>query len=235
MAGHNGRCLANLYVVDKATGPEFTPEDQEVIGVLAVQAAAAPVNSAPICSMEGEVESVVIVIQDMSPLNETDRMRADFLSLVGHELRTPLTSIKGSLAALADTIANSGSDESHQLMRILDRQTEAMRNHLIRSTSSWLSETDREREENKLAIAICQGIVNAHGGRLWIQPGQSDQGLTLGFSIPAAEFIQSNRWRVRALRGLATFPRLILHRIPANISPKRRSCSCRGSRMQLEQ
>ena len=146
MAGHNGRRQANFYLADKAAGPEFTREDEEVIGVLAIQAAVALVNSAPIYSMEGEVESVVIVIQDMSPLNETDRMRADFLSLVGHELRTPLTSIKGSLAALADSIANSGSDESHQLMRILDRQTEAMRNHLIRSSSSWLSETDREGE-----------------------------------------------------------------------------------------
>lgn len=407
---HQGRCLANLYLADKTTGPEFTPEDEEVIAAFAAQASAAMVNAtkygralhskanletlinispvgvivfdartgqlvthnreaeriigdigipngtwedtlkalsfrradgrevslstspitralrsgeivraeeiviylpdgrsvhtlvnaSPIYSMEGEVESVIVAIQDMSPLNEMDRMRSDFLSLVGNELRTPLTAIKGSIAALADSIAASGTDESRQLMRILDRQTDAMRNHLnrlidltqiesgtlnihpapldlapllndarkeflranaghkitidtapdlpralgdsqrisqvlrsllqwgvkysppssalcmqvrkdemhltvsisldtqpsqagalgealIRSTSRWLREANREGEEGKMAIAICQGIVNAHGGRLWVEPGQSDGGLTLGFSIPAAE------------------------------------------------
>jgi DNA-binding response OmpR family regulator/signal transduction histidine kinase len=408
---HQGRCLANLYLADKATGTEFTLEDEENIAAFAAQASAALVNAAkydralhsaanletlinispvgvivfsaktgqlvthnreaeriigdtcipngtwedtlkalsfrrvdgrevslssspitrvlrsgeivraeeiviylpdgrpvhtlvnaaPIYSIEGEVESVVIAIQDMSSLNEMDRMRSDFLSLVGNELRMPLTTMKGSITALADSIAASGSDESRQLLRVLDRQTDAMRNHLnrlidltqiesgslninpmpldlapllnaarkeflrsnaghkikietapdlpramadgqrisqvlrsllqwgvkysppssalciqarkdemhvtvsisldaqpsqagaigealIKSTGSRLGEANREgEEEEKLAIAICQGIVNAHGGRLWVEPGQTDQRLTLGFSIPAAE------------------------------------------------
>ena len=258
------------------------------------------VNAAPIYSMEGEIESVIIAIQDMSPLNEMDRMRSDFLSLVGNELRTPLTTIKGSISALADSITDSGTDESRQLLRILHRQTDAMRNHLnrlidltqiengtlninptpqnlahllndarkeflrsnaglriemdvasdlpcvmadgqrisqvlrtllqwgvkysppssalriqagrdemhvsvsismeaqpfqasdldyalVRSTSSWLRESTREDENDKLGIAICQGVVNAHGGRLWVGQEKPEEGLTLGFSIPVAE------------------------------------------------
>ncbi len=426
---HQGRCLANLYLADKATGAEFTLEDEEIIAAFAAQAAVALVNvakydramhskanletlinispvgvivfnaktgqlvthnreaeriigdtgipngtwedalnalsfrradgrevslssspltralrsgeivraeeiviylpdgrpvhtlvnAAPIYSMEGEVESVVIAIQDMSPLNEMDRMRSDFLSLVGNELRTPLTTIKGSIAALVDSIAASGTDESRQLLRILDRQTDAMRNHLnrlidltqiesgslninpmplelapllngarkeflrsnagheikldvapdlpramadgqrisqvlrsllqwgvkysppssalrilvrkdemhvtvsisldaqasqtgalsealIRSTAGSLREASLEGEEDKLAIAICQGIVNAHGGRLWVEAGQWDQGLTLGFSIPAAEEPQEHADSAPAPSGGLALP-----------------------------
>ncbi len=42
------------------------------------------------------VETVVATLQDLAPLEELDRMRADFLGMVSHELRVPLTSIKGA-------------------------------------------------------------------------------------------------------------------------------------------
>ena len=53
------------------------------------------VNATPIRSAEGEMESVVVTLQDMTPLEELERLRAEFLGMVSHELRTPLTSIKG--------------------------------------------------------------------------------------------------------------------------------------------
>ena len=41
---------------------------------------------------------MVVTLQDMTPLEEMERLRAEFLGMVSHELRTPLTSIKGSAA-----------------------------------------------------------------------------------------------------------------------------------------
>ena len=41
-----------------------------------------------------EVESVVVTMQDLTPLEELERLRAEFLGVVSHELRTPLVSIK---------------------------------------------------------------------------------------------------------------------------------------------
>ncbi len=62
------------------------------------------VNATPIRSEEGEVESVVVTLQDMTPVQELERLRADFLAMVSHELRAPLTSIKGAAATvLGDT------------------------------------------------------------------------------------------------------------------------------------
>ena len=47
------------------------------------------VNATPILSQEGKVESVVVTLQDMTPLEELERLRSEFLGMVSHELRRP--------------------------------------------------------------------------------------------------------------------------------------------------
>ena len=58
------------------------------------------VNATPIRSADGTVESMVVTMQDLAALEELERLRAEFLSMVSHELRAPLTSIIGSTATL---------------------------------------------------------------------------------------------------------------------------------------
>ena len=79
---------------------------------------------------EGEVESVVVTLQDLTPLEELERLRAEFLGMVSHELRTPLTSIKGSVDTLLEAAAELDPAEMTQFFRIIRDQSESMR-HLI--------------------------------------------------------------------------------------------------------
>ena len=88
------------------------------------------VNSTPIFSEEGEVESVVVTMQDLTPLEDLERLRAEFLGMVSHELRTPLTSIKGSADTLLEASAELDPAEMTQFFRIIRDQSESMR-HLI--------------------------------------------------------------------------------------------------------
>ncbi len=83
-------------------------------------------NAAPIRSEAGTIESVVVTMQDLAPLEELERLRAEFLGMVSHELRVPLASIRG----LAVTVLGSSSvpdpAEMLQFFRIIDQQAEHM-------------------------------------------------------------------------------------------------------------
>ena len=86
------------------------------------------VNATPIYSDDGaEMQSVVVTLQDLTPLEELERLRAEFLALVSHELRSPLTSIKGSVVTLLDDTANLNSAEVSQFHRIINDQADRMR------------------------------------------------------------------------------------------------------------
>jgi len=59
--------------------------------------AAAPIES-------NGIVGAVLVIRDITALQELDRKKDEFLSVASHELRTPLTTIKGYTQLLAQTI-----------------------------------------------------------------------------------------------------------------------------------
>ena len=85
------------------------------------------INASPILSAEGEVETYVVTFQDMTPLKDLERLRAEFLAMVSHELRAPLTSIKGAVDILLEALSNLDISETIQLHRLIRDQTESMR------------------------------------------------------------------------------------------------------------
>ncbi len=86
------------------------------------------VNATSIYSEDGnEMESVVVTLQDMTPLEDLERLRAEFLGLVSYELRTPLASIKGSAATLLDESADLNPGETRQFHTIINDQADRMR------------------------------------------------------------------------------------------------------------
>ena len=85
------------------------------------------INSTPIRSAAGTVESVVVTMQDLAPLDEIERMRTEFLGLVSHELRAPLIAIKGSADALLEEEAKLDRAEMREFHRIIAEQAGHMR------------------------------------------------------------------------------------------------------------
>lgn len=85
------------------------------------------VNATPIHGEDGELVSVIVTIQDMTPLEDLERMRSEFLGMVGHELRTPLAAITGSIVTLLDASLELDRSEMRQFFRIIEEQSYYMR------------------------------------------------------------------------------------------------------------
>ena len=84
------------------------------------------VNATPIRTAGGEAETVVVTMQDLAALEETERLRAEFLSMVSHELRGPLISIKGATATLLRPARALDRAELRAFHRIIDQQADRM-------------------------------------------------------------------------------------------------------------
>ena len=85
------------------------------------------INATPLYTARGKVMSVVVTLQDLAPMEEVERLRAQFVSMVSHELRAPLTSIKGSAATLLNAASSLAPAEMREYFRIIDEQAENMR------------------------------------------------------------------------------------------------------------
>ena len=85
------------------------------------------INTTPIYAEDGKIVSVVATIQDITPLEEVERLRAEFLGMVSHELRTPLTGIKGSAATALGALSPLDPAEIRQFFRIIEEQADHMR------------------------------------------------------------------------------------------------------------
>ena len=85
------------------------------------------VNATPISSDDGRVASFVFTLQDMTPLEELERLRAEFLAMVSHELRTPLAAVKGSITTLLESVSELDPTEMIQFFHIIRDQSDQMR------------------------------------------------------------------------------------------------------------
>ena len=119
--------LAELPLAQQFVSPETVRAEEVVLSVPDGRGVRVLVNATPIPDEDGGAGSMVVTLQDLAPLDEIDRMRTEFLALVGHELRAPLAAIKGSAATLLE--ADDGLDpaEARAFHRIIADQADHMR------------------------------------------------------------------------------------------------------------
>ena len=131
---HRGVLTGSLFVGRQKGEPEFSHADEQVLGLLASQAAASIANAHAYrderrarADLEALADtSPVVALQDLTPFEEHERTRTEFLAIVGHELRMSLTSIKGSTATVLGTSPGFARAEMLQFFRIIDAQADQM-------------------------------------------------------------------------------------------------------------
>ena len=119
--------LSELPLADVLADPDTVRAEEILLTVPQGRQLRALVNATPIPSADGRVTSLMVTLQDLASIEETERRRAEFVSLVGQELRAPLSSIKGSVAALLDVSPGLDSSEIREYSRIIDQQADHMR------------------------------------------------------------------------------------------------------------
>ena len=119
--------LGELSLADELRIAETVRAEEIEISVPDGRSVTVLVNATPIRSADGAVVSVVVTMQDLAPLEELERLRGEFLGMVGHELRTPLSSIKGSAATALGTEPELDPAEMREFFRIIDEQVDHMR------------------------------------------------------------------------------------------------------------
>ena len=119
--------LAEFPLARQFANAETVRAEEVVLSVPDGRSVRALVNVTPVPAGDGGAGSVVVTLQDLAPLDEIDRMRTEFLALVGHELRQPLAAIKGSVAALLETKDGLHPAEARAFHRIISDQANHMR------------------------------------------------------------------------------------------------------------
>jgi len=119
--------LDEFVLVRELNTGETMRSEEVMFSVADGRSVKALINATPIFSADNVVESVVVTMQDLAPLEELDRMRAEFTSMVSHELRVPLASIKGSASTVLNAQQPLDLTEIHQFFHIIDEQSDHMR------------------------------------------------------------------------------------------------------------
>ncbi len=119
--------LAEFPMAQAMRSAETVRAEEIVLQVPDGRSVTTLVNATPIRTEDGTVESMVVTLQDLAPLEELERLRAEFLGMVSHELRAPLTSIKGSAATVLGASPAPDPAEMLQFFRIIDDQADHMR------------------------------------------------------------------------------------------------------------
>ena len=175
---------------------ETVRAEEIVFSVPGGQSVTAIVSATPIQSGEGEVESVVVTLQDMTPLENMERLRAEFLATVSHELRVPLTSIKGSVATVLGSATDLDPAVVRQFFRIIEDQADHMHSlvadllDVARIESGTLAVSPEPAEVVPLVDRARNNFANA-GGR---------NNLVIEVE-PNLPLVMADRWRVVQVLG----------------------------------
>ncbi len=118
-------------------------------------------NVAPVTNASGNVDSVVVVFNDLTDIRRTERMRRDFVANVSHEFKTPLTSIRG----YTETLLGGAKDDPQIALDFLytiernAKHLEALVSDLL-TLAKLEAEVPASREELDLKAIIDDQIAS---------------------------------------------------------------------------
>ncbi|HEU4896092.1 MAG TPA: ATP-binding protein, partial [Actinomycetota bacterium] len=81
---------------------------------------------APVVVGDGQMDTDVVVVRDVTRERQTDELKADFVASVSHELRSPLTPIKGFLMTLLREDRDFAQDRRREYYKLMLMQSQRL-------------------------------------------------------------------------------------------------------------
>ncbi len=116
ISGRNHERLLEVVTIRRSDGREFSLVEHSLAQAIKtgesehaeevafqvpdVRKVTALLNATPIRTADGSIESFVVTLQGTAPLENLERLQAEFLATASHEMRAPLTAIKVSAATV---------------------------------------------------------------------------------------------------------------------------------------
>jgi len=124
----------------------------------------------------------VVVIRDLTPDHELERMRSEFVATAAHELRTPLAAIYGAVRTIRRADHELPAETHEEFLTMIETESERLR-YLV---EQMLASAQLERQLVQLSLEecdlgeLCRRIVETTAHRL-------PPSVTLEPSLPAEE------------------------------------------------
>ncbi|MCC5909423.1 MAG: HAMP domain-containing protein [Clostridiaceae bacterium] len=114
---------------------------------------------APIMKSDGDLEGMVVLLQDVTEHEKLETMRKEFVANVSHELKTPLTTIKSYTETLLEG-ALEDKNLTHQFLEVVVSETDRM-NRLVQDLLQLSNLDFKQAKWNKKETDINNIVENA--------------------------------------------------------------------------
>ncbi len=167
-----------LTQISRLHGAKSRVQESFDIGEASFQALASPVE------LDGGSIGTVIILRDITRLQELDRLKSKFVATVSHELRTPLANIKVYLSLLR----RSKEDNQERYLGVLNQETDRLTSMIEELLDLSRLESKKEIEMEPVEITeILDHVVERH------RPTCEEKGIHLAHETENAVMVLGNR------------------------------------------
>jgi two-component system, OmpR family, phosphate regulon sensor histidine kinase PhoR len=146
------------------------------------------VSVAPLTSLEGEVEAVLVTLRDLTEIRRVERLRVDFIANASHELRTPLASLLGFI----ETLQGSARDDAKARDRFLAIMRDQGR-RMARLIEDLLSLSRIEQKQHLRPEAVVDLAQSVRSVVDSLSPMAEELGAEIRFSAPEPVLVNGDR------------------------------------------
>lgn len=139
------------------------------------------VTHTPLSGGNGESLGALIMLNDITRMQQLEHIRRDFVANVSHELKTPITSIKGFMETLLDGALHEPA-EAQRFVEIIARQADRL--DAIIEDLLTLSRIEQESDRHELALEPVSVREAIQGAVQTVDPRAVHSGTTITWDCP---------------------------------------------------